>query len=111
MLNIESSDGDIKKIYDAASEQKEGIDYINFIMASMDTKLYLKKEKLIQAFKYFDVDDSGYIDKSDIKNALLRSGKKIVHENDIDQMMKEVKVNNQGKISLNDFLKMFDIPE
>ena len=111
MLNIEISDGDIKKIYEAASEQKEGIDYIDFIVASMDQKLYLKKEKLIQAFKYFDVDDSGYIDKSDIKNALLRSGKKIVNENDIDQMMKEIKINNQGKISMGDFLKLFDISE
>ncbi len=111
MLNIEISDGDIKKIYEAASEQKDGIDYIDFIVASMDQKLYLKKEKLIQAFKYFDVDDSGYIDKSDIKNALLRSGKKIVNENDIDQMMKEIKINNQGKISMGDFLKLFDISE
>ena len=111
MLNIEISDGDIKKIYEAASEQKDGIDYIDFIVASMDQKLYLKKEKLIQAFKYFDVDDSGYIDKSDIKNALLRSGKKIVNENDIDQIMKEIKINNQGKISVGDFLKLFDISE
>jgi calcium-dependent protein kinase len=111
MLNIEISNKDIHKIYEAASEQNGVIDYNQFLIASMNQKKNLKKEQLIQAFKYFDIDDSGYIDKSDIQNAALRSGKKFVNENDIDNMMKEVKVDNKGKISLDEFLKLFGINE
>ena len=111
MLNIEISNKDIHKIYEAASEQNGVIDYNQFLIASMNQKKNLKKEQLIQAFKYIDIDDSGYIDKSDIQNAALRSGKKFVNENDIDNMMKEVKVDNKGKISLDEFLKLFGINE
>ena len=111
MLNIEISNKDIHKIYEAASEQNGVIDYSHFLMASINQKKNLKKEKLIQAFKYFDIDDSGFIDKSDIQNATLRSGKKIVNETDIDNMMKEVKADHKGKISLEEFLKLFGINE
>jgi Ca2+-binding EF-hand superfamily protein len=38
--------------------QKGEIDYSKFLLSSKDAKLYLKKEKLIQVFKYFDVDNS-----------------------------------------------------
>ena len=111
ILNIKISNKDIQKIYEAASEQKGSIDYSQFLIASINVKKNLKKEHLIQAFEYFDIDDSGFIDKSDIQNALLRSGKKIICDNDIDDLLKEVKVNDHGKISLNEFLKLFGINE
>ena len=111
ILNIKISNKDIQKIYEAASEQKGSIDYSQFLIASINLKKNLKKEHLIQAFEYFDIDDSGFIDKSDIQNALLRSGKKIICDNDIDDLLKEVKVNDHGKISLNEFLKLFGINE
>ena len=63
----------------------------------------------MSAFKYFDVDESGFIDANDLKNALLRSGKKILNSKEIDKMIEEVTQKNQEKISLEDFLKLFQI--
>lgn len=88
------------------------IEYDEFIVACMNQKNNIKKEKLEEAFKYFDVDDSGYIDKSDIKNTLIRSGQKIINENDIDNIINEIcqqQGNNEGKISFDEFLKMFGV--
>ena len=51
--------------------QKGEIDYSKFLLSSKDAKLYLKKEKLIQVFKYFDVDNSWFIEKMILKMFFL----------------------------------------
>lgn len=43
------------------------IQYTEFIAATMDRNLYLKEEKLFQAFKMLDLDKSGKISKSELK--------------------------------------------
>ena len=83
--------------------------YLDLRRGEMQKTLWLRHKIVKAARDYFD--DSGFIDKSDIQNALLRSGKKIICDNDIDDLLKEVKVNDYGKISLNEFLKLFGINE
>jgi len=106
--NIKITEEEIKNII-SYSEEKDKLDYTEFIVASFNQKKLVGKEKLIDAFKYFDVDDSGYIDSSDVKNALLRSGKKILNAEDIDKMLSEVASFSQPRVSLEDFLKLFDL--
>lgn len=106
--NIKITEEEIKNII-SYSEEKDKLDYTEFIVASFNQKKLVDKEKLIDAFKYFDVDDSGYIDSSDVKNALLRSGKKILNAEDIDKMLSEVASFSQPRVSLDDFLKLFNL--
>ena len=106
--NIKISEEEIKNII-ANSDEKDKLDYTEFILASLNQKKLVDKDKLISAFKHFDMDDSGFIDASDVKNALLRSGKKIINSEDIDVMLAEVTALNQHKVSLEDFLNLFDI--
>lgn len=106
--NVNISQEEISKIV-ANSNEKDKLDYTEFIVASLNQKKYIDKDKLISAFKYFDVDDSGFIDSSDVKKALLRSGKKILNSDEIDKMLAEVNCLKQPKVSLEDFLKLFDI--
>lgn len=108
--NIKISEEEIKNII-SNSEEKDKLDYTEFIVASLNQKKLVDKEKLTSAFKYFDVDDSGFIDASDVKKALLRSGKKIINSEDIDVMLAEVTTLDQPKVSLEDFLKLFDITQ
>jgi calcium-dependent protein kinase len=105
---IKISEEEIKNII-ANSDEKDKLDYTEFILASLNQKKLVDKDKLISAFKHFDMDDSGFIDASDVKNALLRSGKKIINSEDIDVMLAEVTSLNQPKVSLEDFLNLFDI--
>ena len=68
----------------------------------------MRRNGFRKAFKYFDVDDSGFIDASDLRNALLRSGNQVVNEKEIDEIIKEVN-EHEKKISLEQFLNLFDI--
>ena len=80
------------------------IDYTEFLAANLDEKLFLKEEKLKEAFRTFDINDTGAIKKEDIirvlkiedlpdKNNISNS---IIEENDFDK---------DGKINFKDFLK------
>ncbi len=107
--NINISLEELQKIIDYSDYNGTGrIEYTDFIVASINQKKFIDKERLITAFKYFDVDDSGFIDASDVKKALLRSGKNVIHDEDIKRMLEEVTNIDFPKVSLEDFLKLFD---
>jgi calcium-dependent protein kinase len=46
------------------------INYTEFIAASMSQNLYLKEEKVYQAFKMFDKNGDGFISSEEIKSIL-----------------------------------------
>ena len=107
LAGLKISEEETQKIIDSAEDgNNERLDYSEFLIASLNQKTFIDKEKLISAFKYFDVDDSGYIDSTDIKNAMLRSGKQVINTEDIDKIIEEVNQTNK-KISLEEFLKIF----
>ena len=111
-VNINVSQDELKKIIEYSDDHGNGrIEYTDFIVASINQKKFLDKDRLILAFKYFDVDDSGFIDDSDVKKAMLRSGKNIIHDEDVQKMLEEVTSIDFPKISMGDFLKLFDIQE
>jgi calcium-dependent protein kinase len=107
VAGLKISEEELQKIIETANDGENGrMDYSEFLIASLNQKTFIDKEKLVSAFRYFDVDDSGYICSSDIKNAMLRSGKQIINTEEIDKIIEEVNQNNQ-KISINEFLKLF----
>ena len=79
------------------------IDYTEFLAANLERKIFLKEEKLKEAFRAFDINDTGIIKKEDIirvlklenlpdKNNIANS---IIEENDFDK---------DGKINFKDFM-------
>lgn len=77
------------------------IDYTEFIAATLSTRHYLKKEALWTAFRAFDLDGSGEIDKQELAQVikdenLLR----------VEGMIREVDLNGDGKISFEEFCAM-----
>lgn len=46
------------------------VDYTEFLAATMEKSLYMKEDKLIQAFKMLDLDDNGKISKAELKSVL-----------------------------------------
>lgn len=100
---------EIKRIIETADQHNKGkLDYSDFLVATLDKNRYVTKERLIEAFKYFDIDDSGTIDSLDIKNAFLRSGKEVLNHNEVNKIMKEIiKEEGNDRITLAEFLKLF----
>jgi calcium-dependent protein kinase len=83
------------------------IDYTEFLAANLDRSIFLKQEKLKEAFRAFDINDTGAIKKEDIirflkldelqdKNSIANA---IIEENDFDK---------DGKINFKDFMKVME---
>lgn len=72
------------------------INYIEFLAATIDTNLYLKEERLYEAFRIFDKDGSGKISADEIKKVLKTEVKEDL--DGIDQMMKSVDINGDGEV-------------
>ena len=86
-------------------DYNNNIDYTEFLAANLDESIFLKEEKLKEAFRHFDLNDTGAIKKEDLikvlklddvedKNKIVNS---IIEENDFDK---------DGKINFNDFMKV-----
>jgi calcium-dependent protein kinase len=95
---------EIKKAFKSVDiDQNNAIDYTEFLAANIDDNIYLKEEKLKEAFRKFDLEDVGYIKKEDIIRVLKldnledkdKIANKIIEENDFDK---------DGKINFNDFM-------
>jgi calcium-dependent protein kinase len=81
------------------------INYTDFIAATMDQKIYLKKEKLYEAFRAFDKDGSGKISLEEIKTVLQEK------DEDMDKykdLIKKYDINGDGEIDYNEFLMMMN---
>lgn len=78
------------------------INYTEFIASTIDQKVYLKEEKLYEAFRAFDKDGSGKISINEVKEIL----KIQESESNIDEVMKKYDENGDGEIDYNEFLAM-----
>jgi len=62
------------------------------------------EEDIREAFQVFDKDNKGVLVK-DLRHAMKSIGEKVT-DAEIDEMLKEVGVNKDGKITLKEFLKV-----
>jgi calcium-dependent protein kinase len=98
---IEGIDIDIDAIFNSIDTDGSGvINYTEFLAATIDQKIYLKEEKLYEAFKSFDKDGSGKISINEIKTVLGSSDDKL------QEIMNSFDTNNDGEIDYNEFLLM-----
>ena len=102
--DISEKQEDIKKAFKSVDiDQSKSIDYTEFLAANLEPNIFLREEKLKEAFRIFDLDDTGYIKKDDIIRVLKLDklnekdniANKIIEENDFDK---------DGKINFNDFM-------
>ncbi|GAB1610829.1 neo-calmodulin-like [Argonauta hians] len=62
-------------------------------------------EKTREAFRVFDIDGNGYIDKRELQQVMKRLGENISDE-DVKEMFREADLNNDGKIDFNEFRQL-----
>ena len=109
MSGMSVTNEEIKKILTASDDMnKQSLYYSEFIIVCLNLKKLITREKVEGAFNYFDIDNSGAIEALDIKNALLRFGKRILNEDDVYKMIREVtKKPNKKDISFDEFVSIF----
>lgn len=64
----EKSYDEIRKVIMSIDTDGSGkIDYTEFLAATMEKSMYMKEERLHNAFKMFDLDGNGKISKDELK--------------------------------------------
>jgi len=82
------------------------IHYTDFLAAMVSSRIKMHDDLLKATFKRFDTDNSGYIDKEDLRKVL---GDAFEGE-DIEHLMEEAHAHD-GKISLEDFMAFLKHPD
>ncbi|KAB1203614.1 Calcium-dependent protein kinase 29 [Morella rubra] len=104
-LGSKLSEAEIKQLMDAADVDKNGtIDYIEFITATMHRHRLDKDENLYKAFRHFDQDDSGFITRDELRQAMTQYG--MGDEATIDEVIKDVDTDKDGRINYDEFVAM-----
>lgn len=104
-LGSKLSEDEIKALMDAADVDNNGtIDYVEFITATMHRHRLDKEDNLSKAFKFFDKDDSGYITRDELKQAMTEYG--MGDEATIDEVIQDVDTDNDGRINYDEFVAM-----
>nr|CAD70165.1 calcium-dependent protein kinase [Landoltia punctata] len=104
-LGSRLSEAEVKQLMDAADVDGNGsIDYIEFITATMHRHKLEREEHLYSAFSYFDKDNSGYITRDELKQALEEHG--MGDADSIREIISEVDTDNDGRINYDEFCAM-----
>jgi calcium-dependent protein kinase len=87
------------------------INYSEFLSATIEVKHVLTEEKLWAVFKYFDIDNSGFITSQNLKEAFAKTGK-VITDKDIERIMENHSIEKTGSLSFHEFgLVFFSDPE
>jgi calcium-dependent protein kinase len=98
---------DLQEVLDAVDSDGSGvIDYTEFLAATLDKKVYMNEDVCWQAFRIFDRNGDGKIDKSEIQNVLNDGSVQSAAARDIADIMQEIDQNGDGEIDFNEFMAM-----
>jgi len=78
--------------------QSGKINFTQFVAGSYDAQKKLSSQEIIDAFRFFDRDDSGFITADNLREAL-----KIEKGEYIDELIHEADFDGDGQISFRDF--------
>ena len=102
--NTKLTENDIKDLFSQIDVDQNGkIDYTEFIAATVQESNYNKKEKIFETFSMFDKDNSGFITKDEILNALKAQKSQ---EKEIEKYIQDVDKNGDGKIDYKEFVEL-----
>ncbi|XP_078152000.1 calcium-dependent protein kinase 2-like isoform X2 [Carex rostrata] len=99
------SEQEVLQLMEAADADGNGtIDYDEFITATVHMNRMDREEHLYTAFQYFDKDNSGYITKEELEQALKEKG--LYNGQEIKEIISEADSDNDGRIDYTEFVTM-----
>ena len=100
-LNIQLSSDELDDLFKRIDDNESGgIDYSEFVAASLDRNMLLQQSKIQSCFRLFDRDLSGKIDLKEFKQKFKNGG---MTEKEWKEAIHEVDVDGDGEIDLFEF--------
>ena len=95
----------VEELFKNMDTDKSGmIDYTEFLASTMQKKIAFREDKLADAFKAFDKDNSGKISVKEIHTVLNLSEKD--DKEQIRQIVEKYDINHDGEIDQDEFINM-----
>ena len=108
LYNFDISDTQIKNIMSICDEpSKSFLTYSEFICCCINIGDFLTPEKLLNTFLFFDMDNNLLIDSNDLKNTLLRCGRDVINQKDIEKILLEATKEKDNKIDIYQFINLY----
>lgn len=105
--NFKFTKDQIKEIVSEVDLHQNGkINYTEFIAATLCVEKYMTDQKLREVFMHFDVDDTEYISKENIRESMGKMGQELTPE-EIEQALGIHDVKGDHRISFEEFKHMF----
>jgi calcium-binding protein CML len=100
---------DEQNFREAADPESTGVISKDNFLETVEAMFSLPKEsvnELLEAFKVFDVRNTGKISVKNFKNVLVKIGQDF-NENEVDEILKYIDVDRDGNININDFIQVW----
>merc|ERR1712038_1028209 len=94
----------IKQVDTNKNDQIEWSEFYAYMKNTVDRKEGL--ETIKASFKEFDIDGDGYVDASELQQKLSELQGQNIPEEEIRQIIASVDTNNDGKIDLDEFIRL-----
>jgi calmodulin len=106
-LGQNPTEEELKSMIDEVDCNKDGtVDFKEFLgLMARQMKDSETIDELIEAFKVFDRDGNGVITSYELRYVMTSAGEKL-SEDEIDEIIREADVDNDGNINYEEFLKM-----
>ena len=100
---------DEKNFREAADPENTGVISKDKFLSTVESMFSLPDEninELLEAFKVFDVKDTGKISVKNFKNVLVNIGQQF-NEDEVDEILKYIDVDRDGNITIKDFIQVW----
>jgi len=106
-LGQNPSDSDLLDMINEVDADGNGtIDFTEFLtMMTKHMKEADNDQELREAFKVFDKNGDGKISATELRDVMVSLGEKLT-DDEIDQMIREADINNDGHVDYEEFVKM-----
>ena len=107
--DISMPPGKLKQLFTSLDFKKNGqVNYSDFIAGTLHSKVTIDEHMIQDAFRVLDTDSSGYITKENLLNTLMKQGNPLMVGH-IDEIIKEVDLEKNGKISFAEFKHLLEV--
>ena len=106
-LHLNPTEADIREmINEVDKDGSNSIDFSEFLqLMSKKMKETESEDDIREAFKVFDKNGDGLISAAELRHVMTNLGEKLLDE-EVDEMLAEADIDQDGNINYNEFVKM-----